>query len=156
MEQTTEQLENYSQKVDAFNKKLNKEIPEKLQPIMAKFLETMLDTASGQPARDEAIAVFSKEVHSILSDGLKDFLTIQFETHFLKFAVSEELGDIITRLEQQYGDSFQKSQKFLKDFIDDFSDDSKIDVFNETVRRNELKTKGIISELMEQKEKNRR
>src|ERR1039457_441079 len=146
MELMTEQIKNYSRTVDAFNKKLNIEIPVKLKPIMAAYLKSVLNTDCDQHARDEAIVSFSSEVHAILSDGLKDYLTMQSETHHLKSIATEELCDILCRLEKKFGESFQISRQFLKDYIDDFSIQGKVTTYHEKMRQNGLETKVILSD----------
>jgi hypothetical protein len=96
---------------------------------------------------DKAIRLFSDEVHAILSDCLKDYLTIQSETFYLKLIAPEVLGAIITSLEDQFNGSFQFTRQFLKDFIADFSDDEKIIVYTDTAGKYALETDKILSGL---------
>jgi len=147
MELNKEQIDTYSEMVIAFNKKLNVEAPGKLLPIMSVYTASMREAGNDQHDIDKAVRLFSDEVHAILSDCLKDYLTIQSETFYLKLVAPEELGAVITNLEEQFNGSFQFTRQFLKDFIADFSDDDMVIAYIDTTGKYAQETDRILSEL---------
>jgi hypothetical protein len=148
MKLTRQQLENYSLMVIAFNSKLNKEAPEKLLPIMSAYTASMHEAGSDRHTADKAVTAFSKGVHAILSDCLKDYLSIQSETFYLKLAAEEEQGDIITRLESQFDGSFSYTRQLLKDFIDEYTDQNIISAYSRTISQYGRVTEQILTELL--------
>jgi hypothetical protein len=142
-----EQLENYSLMVIAFNNKLNKEAPEKLLPIMSAYAASMHEAGNDRHITNNAVTVFSEGVHAILSDCLKDYLTIQSETFYLNLTAAEELGDIITRLEKQFDGSFNYTRQLLKDYIDNYPDQHTVTAYSGTIRQSGRETEQILAEL---------
>lgn len=146
----TEQFEKYFHMVDEFNKKQNAEIPKRIQPLFSVYMKSMLETGNDQNLRNEAILAFSDKVHTILADGIEDYMKIQTETHCLKLVATEALGEILTRLEKLYGESFHLSQQFLNEFTVIFGDQAKVDAYTNTIRQKGLEMKETLVELMEQ------
>jgi hypothetical protein len=147
MELNKEKIDTYSRMVVAFNKKLNVEVPAKLLPIMSVYATSMRAAGIDQHDIDKAVRLFSDEVHAILSDCLKEYLTIQSETFYLKLIAPEGLGAVITCLEEQFNGSFQFTRQFLKDFIADFSDEDKVIAYTESARKYAQETDKILSDL---------
>ena len=145
-----EQFENYSRLVTAFNNKLNTEAPGKLLPIMSAYAAAMKSAGSGHDDRERAVTVFSGGVHAILSDCLKDYLTIQSESFYLKLTAAEKLADILSRLENQFDASFRYTRQLLKDYISEYPMENLVAAYTEQIRIYERETGLILVELAEQ------
>lgn len=147
MKLNLEQLDTYSRLAAAFNRKLNSEAPGKLQPIMSAYAAAVAPADCSPDDRDRAVTLFSGGVHAILSDCLKDYLTIQSETFYLKLTATEHLADILSRLENQFDGSFRYTRQLLKDYIADTPAKDIVAAYTEQIRNYERETGLILAEL---------
>lgn len=114
-----DEFQKYYNLVDDFSKKQIVDIPRRMQPIFNEYFDNCLK-AEGQSDKDAsraAIVKFGDQVNTLLFEGIEAHLTIKAATSSLKLVATDLLVKTFEQLECLYGESFELSQAFMKEFV---------------------------------------
>lgn len=114
-----DEFQKYYNLVDDFSKKQIVDIPRRMQPIFKEYFDNYLkaENQGDKEASRAAIVKFGDQVNTLLFEGIEAHLTIKAATNSLKLVATDLLVETFERLECLYGESFELSQAFMKEFV---------------------------------------
>ena len=118
-EMKVRQYESYVGLLDDFGRRNQVEIPARMQPMIQRFFSDYLkaEDEGDKEASTLATTTFSKEISTLNSEGLNDYLKIKSESNKLKLTATPKLLDAFTDLEDATKVSFDFANEFMGDFL---------------------------------------
>lgn len=112
----------YVTDLDAFGKKNQVEIPERLQPIFDQYLQDyMAASDAGDKTKErEVIGWLSSQISGLMQEGLRDLTQLKYESNRLKLIATDEMlvtFDEIERLNQKL---FELTTEYMNNFTEIF------------------------------------
>ncbi|MFH2057499.1 MAG: hypothetical protein ABIJ59_01185 [Pseudomonadota bacterium] len=112
-------FEEYVSNLDSFGKKHQVDLPQKMQPIIDKYLADYLNaTAAGDKEKEtKAITWFSSQISALMSLASEDYIKIQAESSKLKLTATDEMVDAFDKLELLIKKGLDESTEFMSGFV---------------------------------------
>ncbi|MCG6201813.1 hypothetical protein [Psychromonas antarctica] len=112
-------FEKYVTTLDSFGKKHQVDLPQKMQPIIDKYLSEYLNaTAVGDKEEEtNAITWFSSEIGGLMSLASEDYSIIQAESSKLKLTATDEMVEAFDKMELLIKNGLDESTEFMGGFV---------------------------------------
>ncbi|MBV1910614.1 MAG: hypothetical protein KUG78_15030 [Kangiellaceae bacterium] len=104
----TEQYESYVSELDSFNKKYQIDITKRFEPLVTELLNGNTE---------ENLPSFMTEVIKVLNESREDYSKLKWTSNKFRLAATDEILEILDKLEKSCGESMAEVSDFLKDFI---------------------------------------
>ncbi|MGO2181318.1 hypothetical protein [Pseudoalteromonas sp. 20-MNA-CIBAN-0454] len=101
--------------MDAFGRKNEIEMPERMQPIFDEYLQHYLAAAEAEDKEQERIVIgwLSSQISGLMQEGLKDVLILKSESNRLKLIATDEMLETFDRLEALTQESMDCTNEYM-------------------------------------------
>ncbi|MBO7927364.1 hypothetical protein J5X91_14005 [Pseudoalteromonas sp. K222D] len=110
----------YVTDLDAFGRKNEIEMPERMQPIFDEYLQRYLAAAEAEDKEQERIVIgwLSSQISGLMQEGLKDVLILKSESNRLKLIATDEMLETFDRLEALTQESMDCTNEYMNNFTE--------------------------------------
>ena len=110
----------YVTDLDAFGRKNEIEMPERMQPIFDEYLQHYLAAAEAEDKEQERIVIgwLSSQISGLMQEGLKDVLILKSESNRLKLIATDEMLETFDRLEALTQESMDCTNEYMNNFTE--------------------------------------
>lgn len=112
----------YVTDLDAFGKKNQVEIPERLQPIFDQYLQDyMAASDAGDKTKErEVIGWLSSQISGLMQEGLRDLTQLKYESNRLKLIATDEMLVTFDEIERLNLKLFELTTEYMNNFTEIF------------------------------------
>ena len=109
----------YVTDLDAFGKKNQIELPEKMQPIINEYIQQYLAATDAEDKEQEhkVIAWFGSQISGLMQEGSKDVFKLKSESNRLKLIATDDMLVTFKELELLTDESMKSANEFMKSFV---------------------------------------
>ncbi|MBL4830180.1 MAG: hypothetical protein JKY55_09905 [Aliivibrio sp.] len=110
----------YVTELDAFGKKSQLELPERIQPLFNEYLKRFMDASESgnENEKREVVGWFSIQISACMQEVQKDVLKLKLESNRLKLIATDEMLITFQCIEKLTDQVTEHATNLMKNFID--------------------------------------